>query len=1517
MSSLSQAGIEEEIKTRTQTYRNDPPILLSGYTQERQTVQDYEGRQLLELMQNADDAQSDVLYIDLDTKKRSLSIKNNGEAFSLEGLKSLMFTGNSSKNKEEYIGNKGLGFRSILSWVDAVCIYTKMVSFRFSKSYSQTYYQEYIADSDKVKQMISDEVKVKKLQDDELPIAALAFPEIIANDEHQEVVTNIVLEVKENQLAAIEKQIDEIREEILLFLPNIKKLKVTIDGALKIDLEKSKDEAQHITINQSHWNIYRSGIQFLEDGKSKYRYAIAWKDDLDVEGMFYNYFPTDVPTQLPCIIHATFDLTNNRKEINNTVANLHILQHIAQSLGEVAAQSLKAAISDWRAFEFLNYQSADSRKVLKDFFETVSKLRNEAAVYPTVDNQYIKKVDSIYQGDAFSDWVQQVGLEASFSGLMRPIENRKVNISKRLSLADFQTKIEAINHGILLDQRVELLGILAKNEDSTFDALHSSAVSLPLLLNKDGNVVNAVIKVFTKDTEGNDLVFPNYINDIEFILPGLYEQIRLRYKEEIQAKKYDTESGDARAVKRFLDPVVNIGLDDITGVIQQIVSETNKIISHHPSPTDILKQMVASLFSIFKSNPDRRGNLTTIEHIPLIAISGKKAFSDDLYFGEGYAVGEASTHIFEGIRTDDDYLGDNEIWNLEGDEELITKFFQWLNVNGMSKFTEREEKLYLHDHNDFTRFVIEHQENQSDYVHKHYKVNEVVGFSTILKHPLFSVEKLIIWLIKDAKLAKQFTVEHLDEFKISYSNSHSELHSFPSYLQFQINKSGILDDTIAGNAMQGFDGLKSVDMQHPLFKIIGVEDFEIQKAVHLLGIKKSLNEVHPDKIYDLLKSIDKIKEDNSQSFYKLLYEYFKENEETQLKDYTINIEGITYISRKGGLGKAYQAVPVEEVYYSDNKLLPQQILDNYWFINLPKRIGENRVAKFFGVKLIKDIVNNISFNIEEEHPIAAEFSKHINKLKPYFLTYRLEMLTKDLDKKEAVNSIKQLQIHLVKKASYQLNGQQFDCKDFDFVPQNNTVVLQYSRSLGLEHLQRDPDFCDVIAEIICVVFKVADAKNIYRRIFKDGTKDAHHILRSDEKEDLLVQANKLLGTSAQELDFWKKVFPTESFVFDTDEELKNTIEKLAQNSLPECYPQIDFENWTQSYHIDFLHWIIQYIKLDIQTFIQPKDLEIWHLNKIDNFVKDHLSLVEKLLWKQANESADDELKRSFYEKARQFENAKETIFKNLELDKKVVLDVNYFEAIHSFIKEKFSIDLSADSLPNLDFHLKYNNIIAHYSFGDSVDDMIRILRDDNTGLFSLMFFEGFEDQIKETCEIFQKKITENQNNEEEEDKEECLPIFQGSTGSAEINLGASNRKSVGGGSHTSKTNRQKAALGKKQEDRVKKSLEQNGYVVNHVSTKTDGKHYDFEYKKKDEEQWRFLEVKNDSGGYFFLSKDEKNTALKTENVELYDVALVNDNGIYIINNFFNLRDSGFEHNEKFIAEPTEYKIHFELNTRDK
>ncbi|MDX4972147.1 sacsin N-terminal ATP-binding-like domain-containing protein [Myroides odoratimimus] len=1513
MSALSIEGITEEIKTRTATYRNDPPILLSGYNQEKQTVQDYEGRQLLELMQNADDAKSDILRIRLDTANGKLSVQNNGDAFSLEGIKSLMFTGNSSKNKEEFIGNKGLGFRSILKWVHSVSIYTQTVSFRFSESHSQAYYQEHIASSEKVRQMIHDEVKANKLQADELPIAALAFPEIIDNLNDQDTVTNIVLDIKTEEIDAIKKQILEIREEVLLLLPHIKRLIVEIDGEKKIDFEKTKEKENIISINDSQWNIYRSETKTWNDGKKdhKYKFAIVWKDDLQTNGMFYNYFPTDVATHLPCIIHATFDLTNNRKEINETNANKHILEEIVKSLGEIADGRLKKANTDWQAYEFLTATSTKNRDVLEKFYTDLSKIKETVKVYPSVDNQYLLQDELIYHGEEFSVWVMENGFENEFTQLVLPIEERRLSFARRYDVNEFYNSISQIKESLDLNQRVALLGILAKNERGYFNDLHMSSILLPLLTNKNEQIVSEKIKVFTKNTEGEELFFPDYINDIEFISAELFIKLRTDFKDDIQNKKLDTESGDARAVKRFLEPIVNIGLDDITGVIEHIISETKKKISVD-NDVETVKKMVQSLFSIFKTNEDRKGNLSTIDKIPLLSRDGQIHHAENIYFGKEYHCGLDTELIFEGVFEDCQYLAPFDIFEIESNEESIVNFFTWLNVNHMTNYETISKNYERCQGDDFVNHVLLLQENYDNNVHKHYEVTSIVGLTEILKNPSFGLEKLIAWIVKDNKFMQALHAD-TEVFYTEYNRNRTAIYNKPSYLQYQIQKSEIIDNVIASSQLQGFENIKSIDVNDDLFQKLGLQDFEIQKAIHLLGIKSSINEIEPDKIYGLLKSNSLTSEGNSQFFYKLLYEYFKANEDTQLKGYTLNFEEITYYARQGGFGKNYELKPLDEVYYSDNKLLPQQLLNRYWFINLPKRIGENRVAQFFGVKLIKDVISHIQFEIQEKHSFEKNLADYINKLKPFLLAYRLNMLTKESDKKDAANILKQIQFSLVKKAKYKVGDDIFDFEDYDFIPKDNVVVLQYSKEVTLETLQKDSHFCDMIAEIISVIFKVADQNKTFRRIFKDGVKETLHILKSDEKEDILAEAQRLLGVSQQEISFWKGVFPNVNFDFDTDAEMQICIEKHAGCALPDEYQKVDFENWNHQDAITLLAWVQQNCNAILDQLITSKDIENWHLNNINNFVKDQLFRFEQLLWKQANESSDDELRKDFYKKARQFEDSKRIIFKELGLDKDINLSIDYLETTKQFAKDHFEVDLEEAVVENIDISPKYKELLSEYSFGDSVDDMLKLIKDQDSSVYSLMYFDDYQEQVKAICEEFQKENMERLGLELDEVEDENLAIYEGSITASGITFPTNRNGFNGGGSHTSKSNKQKAASGRKQEIRVQKSLEKNGYLVNPVSTKTDGKHYDLEYKRKGEIQWRYLEVKKNSGGFFYLSKDERLTALSKEVSDKYDVAIVDDSGIYIIKSMFDLNDESFDNNSKFTAEATEYKIHFKFN----
>lgn len=1509
MSKLNEAGINELIERYKKTYTDNPSILISGYNQEKQTVADYNGRQILELMQNADDAKSDIIKIELDTENSLLTVSNNGESFSLDGIESLMYTGISTKNKTEYIGNKGLGFRSILNWVNQVSIKTKEINLRFSRKYSEDFFDEVLYPVKKIQERIEKDITEKKILQGEKPIAALAFPKVSENQK-SDFITSIILHFKEYYLDQLKEQLNNLTEQTLLFLPNIREIIIEENGILITKLIKTLDKENEVMINDSRWNVFRVSEQ--EYHNLKFKFAIAWKDNLDLQGLFYNYFPTEVETDLPSIIHATFDLTSNRKEINDNEANKYILNQIAKNLGEIANRYLKKEKSDWYAYHFLTPTSYNKRKVLSDFYLQIKAEKETISCYPTVDNQYIKLNESVYHGEEFSKWVEKNSFGQYFPKLLKATEGLPIQLNNRYTENEFHQCIININHLLTMEQRVQLVGILVRNHEKYFERINQGTTKLPLLLNSKNEIVDPAILVFTKDTDSKPFQLPDFIEDITFISQELYGLIRKELQDEIAEKKLDTESGDSRAIKRLLNTIVNIGSDDVTDVIQHIISETNMNIQSSNTPQKVIKQMIVSLYSVFNSNKNRRGNLTNIKNIPLLTRSGIIRKSDILYFGKEYNLGIDAEKIFDEIRISEQYIAGNEIWQLEGNQENIVKFFTWLNVNLYSKFEILERKLGRWENNSYTDLIINKISDQKRDVYKSYKVDTIFEIENILKQPQFSIEKLIAWIAKDESFFQKLK-RNSDEFIIEFGRDSKEITEKASYISHLISQSGITKNVILTLPFGEIENLKPVDINHILFQDLQIQEYKIKEIVDLLHIKSSFFELNPDHIYQILKNYNS--ENNSQTIYKTIYEYFRENESTQLKDYVPDFKDLQYFCRKGGIGKEISLQQVDQVFYSDNKLLPQKILDQYWFINLPKRIGENRVKSFFGVNLIKDLLTDIIIHIEKENILTETFNQYLNKLKPYFLSYRLQSLNRESDKKEAARNIKHFHVQLIKKGYYETKGSNKTAFErLDFIPNENDFIIQFDIDNKIELLQSDRDFCDAVAEMVCIVFKIGDFKNTFRRIFKDGPAESYHIIQSDEKESLLEEAKKLLGISLDEQNFWNKVLSKNNLLAEDEKTFISEIEKNLDTLLPDFYKKVDFSNLGNKEGIEFLGWLTDQYPVSLHDIISEKTLKNWHKEQLDHVIKNHLRKFEKLLWMSVNHTGSIEQKEYFFRNIIKYENSvSENLFVDFIYENKFELFPDYNNAIDQFVYLKYGFRLS-DSIPeNIKVQTLYRQILSIYSFGDSLEDMEKIIESDNPSVYSLMYFEGFDERIKNECEKQQTEKTHDISGESDSDEngEQVFHIIESCfTKNVMLSSRPSGKEK---GSYTSKGGRKKAAFGKMAEEKVKKALISQGYLVNHISTRTDHKHYDLEYKKEGDIEWRYLEIKKDSGGYFFLSKEQKETALSSAMNDKYDIAIVDNDTIHIIKSPFKFKDETFEHNSRFYAEPVEYKINFKVN----
>lgn len=130
------AAIRQENLT---VYRSSPQRLREDVGQEAQISQDYRGRLIYELLQNADDAMEEgdpAAKICLRLTPDALWMANSGRPLDEPDIRGLCGISASSKGllgkKRASIGHKGMGFKSVLEITDAPQVYSTTTSFRFS-----------------------------------------------------------------------------------------------------------------------------------------------------------------------------------------------------------------------------------------------------------------------------------------------------------------------------------------------------------------------------------------------------------------------------------------------------------------------------------------------------------------------------------------------------------------------------------------------------------------------------------------------------------------------------------------------------------------------------------------------------------------------------------------------------------------------------------------------------------------------------------------------------------------------------------------------------------------------------------------------------------------------------------------------------------------------------------------------------------------------------------------------------------------------------------------------------------------------------------------------------------------------------------------------------------------------------------------------------------------------------------------------------------------------------------------
>ena len=315
--------------------KNSPRLLEDIASMEKYMAESYGGRIFIELLQNADDANS--TKIRLCEYEGNLIFANNGRVFNESDVMAISRSGASSKERGVTIGYRGIGFKSTTYLTSDIIIYSDSTYFTFSKS-----------------------ICSKVLNRDESKIPTVRIPFLLENAETkiEQYVQELVLEgfstifiFKNARLNEFIEEVKEINNGYFLFLRNIASCQIEMQDirtAFTITRDnKSFGSVVSMTGNKSEqWLVIADNQTKLafkfDDGK-----VIPCNND---ESVFHSYLPTLDKVAYPIKINCGFSTDPSRKHLTIDDTTILALQQSANTIFEFIKSILNGKVIDDGAY---------------------------------------------------------------------------------------------------------------------------------------------------------------------------------------------------------------------------------------------------------------------------------------------------------------------------------------------------------------------------------------------------------------------------------------------------------------------------------------------------------------------------------------------------------------------------------------------------------------------------------------------------------------------------------------------------------------------------------------------------------------------------------------------------------------------------------------------------------------------------------------------------------------------------------------------------------------------------------------------------------------------------------------------------------------------------------------------------------------------------------------------------------------------------------------------------------------
>jgi hypothetical protein len=1415
-------------------YKHHPDEITRDFINEKEMSDDYEGREVLELLQNAVDQVQMDGKIHIGLTDDILIVANTGEPFSFPGVRSLMKSNLSPKRlSKNTIGQKGLGFRSLLNWSNDISIYSENLSVRFSEEYRKSFFE------------------VAGITE---PTALLVAPEVVESIDKNGYDTVIKIKIgTEAKITEVKRQLLSIDKYTLLFLNKINVLTVRIQNQV-IEFKRESDRNIVIISENDEQYIFNTYSKNGMIDSKNYEIVIAYDESIaQRDNRLYSYFETNISFPIKWKCHATFELETTRSGIKKSDNNLKLLSEVASFICDKASKLDGNNNNPYKAFDSL-LKTSDFPAGLNikgiDFNDTYQRFFEAAKVLPTYSGTKI----SLNDRPIFYTTTQFFFTEIKNNNILIESQEKKRNaiIEEYSTHFDDEILMEIINDNSYKWNVAQKITVFL-----WWEREFPKTKFLPKLVKaSDGDYLDVDTIVYF--VRGRDLNIPAWSRIYQ--LDPLFEHELKKQLQEIKGFADELSSEPKPIIERViarnsgkskysydnkLIPHIIFRDADAFTILTPINSSVDKNYEY-------AKLFVKWLWDNYSDKEDWTAPLDLTFNLPNNNNSVERA--PDLYFDEKYDNPLGNKLFINEKYTP--FICYEEIGIHHNDMQQFKKFIRKLGVLEFPPLIKKTvqdiifRKLYS------SNYLINKLPRHEPDARNPYLSNVIFNVIEDLEELLVNLttDEILSWIMCDTRLRDELNLKHSGRVFFNYKAQIQAYRSSSfddyakSYIKHVFQNSRWLE--IDGKkyapkqcvfAYSGLDITTIVptvtnQIVKKLSNHIGVQQKEVRSFLTDVGVNKSIIGLESDDFYHVLLELPRLDESGqvSEKIYREIIDMDGDISTSSLNHDKFIKKG--YVFTQNHDGKKYHRA--SDSYFSNSI---QVNIGNHHIMRIPIRNGSFEVFnRIFGVRKFEE-----KYKVKRDSIVTHQANSEFQKYFQEFISYARAWSERNENIKKRLNSIR---LQIVSQITLVDNNKTKPInKDYSLITDKNSWLIFVDEKNSIDY--REISKC--IEELFAQIANTSNSEipNQLGELFRDC-----------EGRRFLVE--KHFGTiDAVNQTYQNHIRENLAYSLDMpyDHKMLDSIDFNNFSSIDNCSPLIDL----LLYHEKDL----EDINVNGFEYGDSIDFRPYYQSLLRDYIFKNEETYKNKLYLQYM-SRNLPTQKSFFKEYLKF--------KNFFLKIEDIQNSAYYD-FESEIRKRFpnldvhSTDICSDCIYDRNFkEISTGFDVQH--FGDFIDE--------HYDWKSLLFF--LDDEISELIRDNYKNQLELESLDKE--KTHCSQtnsdgvILKKSKINPVDNQGHKPRSTTGGNPYTrssiEKRNKTKDKTGKTAEKMVRDKLKtiipslrwtsENSDIPSERNTSTL---YDMEYLK--DGQKLFVEVKSTTRSFYMSLSEYSFAKANSDNYELY------------------------------------------------